>query len=35
VPISWEKEANLLNVVMILMILLVFELKYFLLFLET
>ena len=35
VPISWEKEANLLNVVMTLMILLVFELKYFLLFLET
>jgi hypothetical protein len=35
VPISWEKEANLLNVVMTLMILLVFELTCFLLFLET
>ena len=32
VPISWEKEANLLNVVITLMILLVFELKYFLFF---
>ena len=35
VPVPWEKEANLLNVVMTLMTLFIFKLKDFLFFLET
>jgi hypothetical protein len=34
VPVPWEKEANLLNVVMTLMTLFIFKLKDFLFFLE-